>query len=278
MAAKTWQFTQWGRPMLLQQTPAESWLSQHQLTITTIVAVLALIQPLLSYTYRQVFRRGSARLYESGLLGVYYGTQGPSLEVLGTVRATHEDQFIRSIRATVIKERDSSRHEFQWRYSRVPSFGPEGPSTSFAFATSFMVTPAQTQYVDLILHDEDLEKRLQPLGEEIKEMWEEFVTNPDPAAHPEGTIKTFLSTGRVREIQAQIKRMCYWEEGSYKLRLDITTDDPAKTFSRHCTFELTPSQAKAQRENSQVMLRGWLQLPFSQAMNVTSQTKYTCTG
>jgi hypothetical protein len=88
------------------------------------IAVIALFKDAIASR----LTRASIDFYDVGALSVYFGVNGLVVEIVGTIHALNADQFVRSLKVTVTRDRDSSRHDFVWRSSRVtcpPKTGPQ---------------------------------------------------------------------------------------------------------------------------------------------------------
>src|SRR3989339_1799575 len=83
-------------------------------------AVVALIISYIIMIYRSYFIKPKIEIYETGFIQVGYSQFGPTIGLLGTIRALHKDCFIPAIRLRVNKNKDSSIHDFVWFVFRAP--------------------------------------------------------------------------------------------------------------------------------------------------------------
>jgi hypothetical protein len=275
--------------MLLQELTNDG---NRYIDWTLIAALFANIIAFLALTKDLIIARFKNPLidfYEVGSLSIYFGALGAGIEIMGTVRAIHEDQFVRALRVVITNNRDSSRHSFVWRSTRVPSMGPQGSTSTFVVPASFMVTPAQTSYIDAFMLDRETEKRLNEIELQVDQGWLETLESefadiadtPAVAVDPfepraesvpsvvqakseaervEEAFERFLETDQIRRIRTDIDRLCYWEEGGYSLTLDIVTARPDKTFSFSCAFNLTTDDEHRLRGGVEQILRAWCEV------------------
>lgn len=262
---------------------------------TLAIAVLALVLPGLRWLYDRFFRKGKISFYKIDKIAINFAWQGLVLNLNGTYRAMNEPLFVESIAASVVRQRDSSQHAFEWRLVRFPTFGSTGTNWNFGTAGGYLVTPAQPIRYDLLFYDPATEKTFEPLKAEIQEKWSAHVdaaleaastpmlvaaplsvVPPSPTEHAapteavaqapdeETVFEEFYESEDVRRIRVDIDRACYWEAGRYSLTMNIKTAEPNRSFIYRWTFELSEDDARKLRDNTQAIVRSWcgVQLPF----------------
>src|SRR2546423_1664122 len=96
----------------IRQWTSETW--------TAIVAVIALVQPWLFQLYLRLFRRGAIDIYETGGIEVGFSAFGPTIGLIGTLRARYQDMFVQTATIMVAKVGSTQKHYFNWGAFRVP--------------------------------------------------------------------------------------------------------------------------------------------------------------
>src|SRR5262249_19855232 len=79
-----------------------------------------LAQPWAIAAYKRWFRRGTIDIYETGSIEVGFSYFGPTIFLSGTLRAIHQDMFVRSVSLEVERLNDRSHHAFEWVAFRHP--------------------------------------------------------------------------------------------------------------------------------------------------------------
>jgi hypothetical protein len=89
----------------------KEFFSQH---FTSVVALIALIQPWAVYLWKKFIRKEEINLYPTGSIEVGYSSFGPTIGLNGTFRCLNQDVFVNSISVEIIKQKDKSTHSFDW--------------------------------------------------------------------------------------------------------------------------------------------------------------------
>lgn len=290
--------------MLLQDTSAGGGFPVGWDLVTVIVAFAALAQPWVVSLFRKIARKGSSQFYESGKLSLFFWTQGLGIELVGTVKANHEDQFLRSMNVVITRGDNVERHVFEWRSFRYPVVDFQGVTKSdFGIASSLMVPTARPEYMDTLFFDPGSEQEVESIGDKVKAAWKAFVeaqvtewsdeVQESIAIAPEGgavmpvavrgaafaksgprrlederklqMFDEFAKKPEIIELKADLDRACFWRHGDYALTLNLVTDQPEATFAHPGSFHLSESEVRALRGHSGHILRAWCE--------VTSLTK-----
>jgi hypothetical protein len=113
-----------------------------------ILAALALLQIWAIALWRRFVSRGVVHIYPTASIEIGFSSYGPTVGLLGTLRAQGRDVFVRRMRDHVVRLRDRAEHHFNWRAFRphVIPLVPTAPQT-LEIASSFLVTAqAPRQY------------------------------------------------------------------------------------------------------------------------------------
>jgi hypothetical protein len=210
-------------------------------------------------------RRGKIEIFESKAIQVGHGALGPSLALLGTLRAVGKEVFVRDMHAVVERKRDHARLTLTWWAFRSPASGRLNLEPVYGFLAS----PAQPFRYDLFLVDSDFAEsrgKLEGLGRR----WIDFVRariahlpaeqGVDPStilnnpALSETLFSEFLREPEAMDVFQGFDGRTYWEVGEYAVAL-IVVDADARRFRKSWTFRLGAEDAKRLRSNAAGAIR-----------------------
>lgn len=216
--------------------------------IGTVVAFVALIQFWVSWAWKRFLRPGRVEFYESGQLEIGFGSFGAHIGLMGTVRAIHSDQFVRTFDAKVTRLSDTSTHKFNWEVARIS----DGSGNSrVAPALSFMVTQLQPIHINPILVDQINGKAVKELIERFRPLYREAETTLGTDSNvddEDGRRLTAFSNATTvgsdgQQIISSLERSCFWESDTYRLELTVETDQAGKSFTKSWLFVISTSDA-----------------------------------
>jgi hypothetical protein len=235
---------------------------------TLVVALAALAQPWLLALWRWLFRQGTVDVYQTGTIEVGYSSFGATIGLHDTLRAGHRDHFIRSIELTVTKQKDSSKHHFEWGVFRTQKLTVSGTQeASVELPYGFMLTTTQPHRYNIQFFDNSLQAEIRPHVTTVGKEWAEAVGQlpslgvgfaPVQAAHQQAVQDLWQEFSKKRlllEAYTTIDRLCYWESGRYFLEMRANTASPNRTFTRCWFFELSEEEVKSIRLNTVKLLQ-----------------------
>jgi hypothetical protein len=243
-----------------------------------IVAPLALIQPWLIALAKKLLFKGRIDAYEAAWVEVGFSGFGPTIGMMGTLRAIHRDQFVRQIDLTLIRLKDGATHSFNWigfRAERLSS--SSGPELNFELAAGFLVATTQPHRYNILFVDSGSQSDMRPYLDNLQKAWEPpqlavalgaGQPNPSPLVErllqlPEAErlprLYEEFSQGKAHvDAFSAINRILYWEPGDYTIQMNIRTARPDRTFSKRWTVRLTTDDSERLRLNTLGILRGAL--------------------
>jgi hypothetical protein len=235
--------------------------------ISTIIAVIALVQPWCLWLWRKVFRSGRIDIYKTGTIEVGYSDLGPTIGLQGTLHGRDKELFVQAISLEIIREADNARHGFEWaafRNVRMVSSRPN--EIELAIPAGFLLLPSQPFRYNIVSTDGAFaQQHVQPALERLRAAWVAAVQlahgNAPWSTNPQDAQKEMQHAGQAAypafENQdahvtafAELAQQCYWNPGWYKLTMRIETVHPITTFTRQWRFQLTETQSKALRTNA----------------------------
>lgn len=120
-----------------------------------IVSVLALVQVWLIAAWRRL-RKGKIQIHESGTIEIGYGSFGPTIALIGTLRCLHKDVFVDRIVLQVTRVKDNAEHYLNchaFRPNSIPLSQANPPS--FEVASSFLVTTTDAHKYNIFFVDNE---------------------------------------------------------------------------------------------------------------------------
>lgn len=228
------------------------------------IAVIALVQPWVIALWKRYARSGRIEIYETNLIEVGYSTFGPTVGLLGTLRAVDSDLFVRGIKLEVVRQKDRSNHSFDWVVFRTQAL-TDG-SASLEMAYSFMLLTQQPFRYNILFRDTELFEELRPSLDRLRDEWfvrwqekkgpaatraMELASEPDPL---DETFSEFLHEQTAVSTYGLLQRKLFWEAGNYQLYMAVTTSNPTRTFKKSWNFSLDENEAERLRLNALQMI------------------------
>ena len=236
-----------------------------------IVSLLALVQVWIIEAWKK-WRKGEVKIHDNGDIEIGYSQFGPTIGLYGTLQSTKQDLFVKSATLECTRLRDNARHEFSWlAFRSTQMITSEGEDVDLEIASGFLL-PVSDPYKYNFLFNEDvfLEKYRNTLDEH-QNKWLEYYRNrtdelmekameegkelADGPSLREYIFSEFSDNGNNMEVYEELKRFCYWEEGEYKVELNIKTTDHDDPFSQEYKFSLDEEDADQLRTNVIGILR-----------------------
>jgi len=236
-----------------------------------IISGLALVQILVIALVKKL-RRASVDIYESANIEIGYSDFGPTLGLMGTLRAINKDVFVKQVSASVTKIKDNSNHAFHWRAFRSNSFSlnPNEP-LRFEISSSFLLTHNNPFKYNIFLVDNSFSaeiapkirgiskkwfdhrsQRLKELEQQHKDSFELLIKNP---MFEEMLFDEFSKSGVLVDEYLILDRACYWEAADYCFRIIVETNKPDKRFTKQFRFSLTDEDVKNLHLNTIATMR-----------------------
>lgn len=242
---------------------ASSWRDYVSLAI----AAIALAQPWAISAWRRFVRKGRVDILETGRIEVGYSGYGPTVSLLGTLRAKDRAFFVRSIVLLVERQTDGARHDFEWSAFRSLIVRAHAASGfDVAIPTGLMVTPQQPRPFNIFFSDVRFQRStLNPILDRLRTAWTNAVRAalagaPAPAnpaevgAHLQAAAArvypTFQNSAEHVTAFTEVNQEFYWSPGRYRLTVRLLTEKNDQEFSRSWQFELTHQDTEALRRNA----------------------------
>jgi hypothetical protein len=229
---------------------------------------IALIQPWAIALWRKAFRPGTIDIHEAGTIEVGYSAFGPTIGLRGTLRAVHRDQFVREIALTVVKQKDRSRHTFNWFVFRAEKLTAAGTEdSSYEVAAGFILLTTQPYRYSILFADYATRDEMKPHIESLQAGWNSYTRQAADTVVRRGTAASVASIGHAVaqspdtfgefaktqisvDTYGVMERRLYWEAGTYALEMNVRTTRPENNFQRRWKFHLTEADFQNLRLNA----------------------------
>lgn len=258
-----------------------NWTTDTWTAIAAIVAFAALVQPWLLALWRRLFRSGALDIYEAAKIEFGFSTYGPTIGLIGSFRSLHKDMFVHWVRVQLIKERDGSVHEFEWKAFRTPkmSFGTTAgqlTEVSLEVPFSFMVSPLQPHRFNILFSDEAAVQPAHQIVEKLQQEWLSRIQKfdlpnlgPNSSMQPDMIKKlrrafSDLSASQTYTEAADVlNKLNYWEAGKYQLTLSLQTARPNRSITKTWTFTIVETELSKLETNVTSILEEVCRMPLS---------------
>lgn len=256
------------------QAPPVPWLLAFLTKWAPIVAPVALVQPWIIALVKRLFMRGRVDAYEAAWVELGFSSFGPTIGVMGTLRATHRDQFVHQIDLTVTRLKDGATHDFKWlgfRAERVTS--SSGPELSFELAAGFLIPTTQPHRYSILFNDAESQNDMRAHLINLRQGWEplELALARGPQTDSPAAVTKVLQLPEPLRLQqlytdfssekvhidafAAIGRILYWEPGDYVIQMNVRVARPHRVFTTQWRVQLGADDAERLRLNVIPILR-----------------------
>lgn len=236
-----------------------------------ILALVALIQVWLIALWKRFIAKPKMSVYPTASIEIGFSNFGPTVALLGTLRADKGDIFVNTMRVRVVRLRDKAEHIFTWRAFR-PNEIAVGPNQGIQLhiARGFLVTPkAPKQYHVFFASDSfsnEYQSQVQPLRDSwiafveqaIKQVDENLVNQISKVLeHPGASAELFskfIDSGTATPLHKQLSNDFFWRAGDYKIM--FTTENEGKhSITKEWSFTISQKDEADLRLNAITIIR-----------------------
>ncbi len=233
-----------------------------------IVAAIALLQPYIWALWKRYFRQGRIDTHETGYIEIGFSTIGPSIGLNGTLRSSYRDMFVQGIQLELEKQKDHSKHIFEWGIFRSEKIAISGEQQgTLELPSGFMLLTSSPRRFNIQFLDMQVQSEMrQVINKVSKEWWAKIRTELKPdelsllwSQHASSSseledrlhdlYETFVQDHLHVSSYTTLDRKCYWEAGKYTLTFIVRTSKPDKSFERTWSFTLTEQDVQSIRLN-----------------------------
>lgn len=243
-----------------------------------LLGILALVQVWLIAVWKRFFTRGRLDVHPTAAIEVGFSNFGPTIALLGTLRAQNHDVFVRRMRVQVVRLRDQAQHTFGWRAFRSStiSLNPTAPPV-LEVAGSFLVTPGTPRQYNVFFASEGFAAEYQAHVQPLRDTWLAFLDTElrkvDEALtgqiarvleNPALSSELFTDFGRAGHgtaLHTQLSNGFFWRMGDYELKLFVETASRARSAALRWGFSITEKEENDLRLNAIGIIRELCYLP-----------------
>jgi hypothetical protein len=230
-----------------------------------VVAILALVQPWLKAGWDKFFRQAKITMYQSGFVETGFSLFGPTVALSGVLRAQHRDIFVREMRVEVTRIRDNATRKLEWLFFR-PLAGPARADNMEPCAAFLLGTSSPKRYT-IVFYDTETTDFIRKGYDALRQQWNSVLTasghyealrQPDLTndgrlalqATRASLFREFVKREEAFRLHEQVRQRCYWEAGSFRLKLIVEATDPSRRTEKEWTISLTASAVDSLIRNS----------------------------
>lgn len=225
-----------------------------------ILAVIALMQPWILFLWKKFIKQGKVKFFETGNLEIGFSSFASTVGINGTLRAIDKDFYVSGISLELTKEKDSSKHYFDWAVFRDTKLSLSGKNDrDVELPYGILLTTQSPQRVNIQFHDRKQQEEMRPIYDKLSLNWQNYLDGLFPyekrrlSQNLENEIyilfDEFTKTTDSSNAYIELNREFYWEKGNYSLHLNIQTSQPDKLFFKTFNFSLTDEECKYIRYN-----------------------------
>lgn len=221
--------------------------------VADVIALIALVQPYIYWGWKRYFRKGRIDVHETAKVEVGYSTYGSTIAVLGTLRAVHEDQFVRSIELVLTRIRDNMQRRFEWLAFRPATIVLAGPAeVKLEVASGFMLLTSEPWKYHIVFLDPQLQTEITSVLDRVRNAWIKFLDENGgmlPGANLNDLFQQFRVTMDHVNTFADLDRLLDWQPVEYSINVRVNTANPNRTFTRQLRFSVALTDVEVLRLN-----------------------------
>lgn len=227
---------------------------------TLIIAIIALVQPWIIYLYKKYLKVGSVTFFETGNIEIGFSNYASTIGINGTIRSLNDDFYVSRMSLELIRDKDSSKHIFDWAIFRDTKISLNGDKQSdVELPYGILLTTQSPTRLNVQFHDRNQQEDMRIIYDDLSHKWQLFLEKEFPYEQRRISIDTdsqtysvfedFNKLPDITEAYTKFHRIFYWDEGTYSILLKIQTSKPDKIFIKEFKFSLTEEECKTLRYN-----------------------------
>jgi hypothetical protein len=232
---------------------------------TNIVPLVPLIFPLvlLSQILIQLLsgigRKAKVKIYEAGRIEIGFSHLGPSISLLGTLKAEKKNAFISKIDLNVSKKNSDWNRTFEWRAFKPYTFSliPQEENIRLEYVSAFLLSTDESFKYSIIFVDESFIDAHYNTIIEIQHIWQAFKKElrKEQSEITDDDFDNFFKQNRTTEILEIIDKAFYWEPDIYTIEMCVHTQKPASKFKTSFKTQINKEEIFTLKENYKSILK-----------------------
>lgn len=225
-----------------------------------VIAVIALVQPWIVFLWKKYFRPGTVEFFETAKIEIGFSNFASTIGINGTLRSINKDLYISKISLELIKEKDQSKHYFNWVLFRDTKLNLSGnKDVEVELPYGILLSTQSPQRINIQFHDTNQQDELRDQNDLLVNSWNNYQEKHFPfntrTNTQEDNLKLaqlyneFLKTKTQTDSYTKFNQEFYWEKSRYELKMKIETSRPNKIFENKFNFKLEEEECKRLRYN-----------------------------
>jgi hypothetical protein len=245
-----------------------------------IIAFIALVQPLLVWTYRRLFLQGNVVITERVRPEIGFAVLGPTIGLAGVMLCEKQTAFVTELRAVVTRIGDGSKHTFSWQFERTETIDEKGTKVISSLAMPFLFPSDSTRSYDELMTEAAVSGEFRKVQSQLVNDWRAYVvesvggveklTLPEVQASipqvSQAIFPAFMQTPAYQVTSAALDRLFYWQADEYRLRFEVQIRGRENPIAKMWRFRLTAEDEQSLRANIYIAQRAICEQPTSQFM------------
>lgn len=242
-----------------------------------LLGLLGIVQLWAIAAWKRFLRRGTLSVYETANIEIGFSAFGPTVTLLGTLRAQNKDIFIQRMRLRVVRASDRAEHTFTWRAFRPSVLALSGAQQGLEIAGSFLVSTTAPQKYNVFFASAAFASQYESHVQPFRDSWQRFLyeqrqhqdtqvsdtiaqgqQDQSPSA---ALFNQFIGSVSATALYTAVSNGFFWHAGSYELELQIETDRSQENLVKHWGFAIVPDDEQRLRLNIITLIRELCDLP-----------------
>ena len=243
-----------------------------------LLGFVALAQVWVIALWKKYLRKSTLTIHPAGTIEIGFGTFGPSISLLGTLRARGRDAFVDEMRLQVTRMKDKAEKTLYWTAFRSNTISlAKNVSESVEIARSFLVTPGTARQYNVFLTPRDFASNYRAKVQPLMDAWHTFVTDtlrqfdPNLLNQLSAVLKNptlsgqcfekFMKENLAVDLHTLLNNDFFWHASEYRIELTISCTDPTPDVAKSWMLTLNEQDEKDLRLNTVSLIRELVCLP-----------------
>ena len=185
---------------------------------------------------------------------VGYTRYGPTVIFSGTMTASNKMLFVDEVSAIISKEKDKTKHVFNWFAFQPPEFNNQGlKEINFRTPSKFLIRPEHPHKYNIIFVDHAKYSEMKPLLKAVKGLWEEMLEGSSSADY-EILYAELMQEKAIIEAVDRLKEISLWRTGQYSIEMIVKAKQPKHNFKIYKSFTLTQRDVETLTQNAKIVI------------------------
>lgn len=191
--------------------------------------------------------------YISDKIDVGFHIYGPTLNLDGVISTPKKVCLIDYINITVKTPSEDAQKKFDW-FALQPHSAMSQKLEITNSPSKFVLPPGKPYNYYIMFADNDRYAEMKAVLLNVISLWQGTINAAKPDTPPKTLFQEFCDNPMTQELNALLRRICYWEAGTYHIDIGIATKN--KTFVTKKFFELNEPDVEKLKNNATHIIAG----------------------